>query len=1029
MSLRRKTLLVIGVTLASLIAILYVTSHAILMTSFVELEEQRAERNVDRALDALAGDIANLDTLAADWAKWDDTYAFIEDGNDDYIQANLVDETFRNSRINLMLFIHSSGRLVFGKVYDLQDDEEIPVPQSVLEHLAGQRADAFLRNQPDTLTSVTGLLILPEGPLMMSAWPILTSHDVGPSRGTLIMGRYLDAAEVERLADLTHLSLVVRRFDDPQMPPDFQAVRPSLSEETPITVRPLNEEFVAGYALLEDIYGEPGLVLKMTTPRDIYQQGQASIRYFLLSLLGAGLVTSVVTLLFLERLVLSRLAQLSATVSHIRDTGDLSAHVVATGKDELSRLAGAINGMLDTLELSEKALRGSLAAERASREQAEVLREAAQVMGASLELNDILRLILDQLKRVLVYDTASVVILREEEAPDLVVGVGYADEELTSREAGKLLRDSPILRRMARDLQPVVSADVRQLAGWIWVPGAEHVCSWLAIPVVSRGRMIGALMADHSQPGIFGERELQIAQALARHAAQAIENAQLFERIQEQAQQVRQIMDTVPEGVALLDATSRILLTNPAAQAYLAALTGAGVGESLTHLGERPVADLLATAPQGLWHEVTTTGTPSRVFEVEARPMETGPEAGGWVLVLRDVTQERETQQRVQAQDRLAAVGQLAAGIAHDFNNILTGIIGYAELLYRHPETSDYARERLQIIVGQGHQAAQLIRQILDFSRQSISEKYSLDLLLLFKEIVKLLQHTIPESIRIAFVHAPGEYRINADPTQLQRALINLAINARDAMPDGGEISIQLSRLSIVPGTVPPFPDMAPGQWFVLTMSDTGTGIAPEHIPHLFEPFFTTKDVGKGMGLGLAQVYGLVGQHGGFIDVASEVGEGTTFTIYLPALEEEKAAGPAAAEVEFAGGQGETILLVEDEPTVLEVSKAMLERLGYRVRTATSGEEALQVYDQHQDEIALVLTDMVMPRMDGIALFKALQVRNPGVKVVMMSGYPLGEKTQEIRFAGILDWLQKPVEMAQLVEILGRVSRQASSAD
>jgi PAS domain S-box-containing protein len=660
------------------------------------------------------------------------------------------------------------------------------------------------------------------------------------------------------------------------------------------------------------------------------------------------------------------------------------------------------------------------AAERATREQAEALREAAQVMGVSLELNEILRLILDQLKRVLVYDTASVLVLREGDAPDLVVGIGYADEQLVCHEAGRLLRDSPILRRMAQDLQPVVIADVRQLDGWVWVPGAEHVRSWIGIPLVARGQMIGALMADHSRLSCFGEREVQIAQALAQHAAQALDRARLFAQMQEQAQQVQQIMDTVPEGVLLLDAASRTRLTNAKAQAYLAVLTDAQAEEPLTHLGGRPVAELLVAPPQGLWHEVKTIGFPYRTFEVAARPMETGLQTWGWVLVLRDVTQEREIQQRAQDQQRLAAVGQLAAGIAHDFNNILTSMIGYAQLLQRRSDTSDFAQERLNLIVQQGFRAAQLVRQILDFSRQSLSEKHPLNLVPFCKEIVKLLQRTIPENIVTDFGWEPGDHWVNADPAQLQQTLMNLAVNARDAMPAGGTLSIQLAQLRMAPGMTPPLPRMSPGDWVVLSISDTGTGIAPEHMAHLFEPFFTTKEVGKGTGLGLAQVYGLVTQHGGFIGVASEVDNGTTFTIYLPALQTEPAATPATPKEVLTVGHGETILLVEDEPTVLGVSQDMLEQLGYRVRTATTGAEALQVYDQHADEIVLVLTDMVMPQMDGVALYEALRARDPEVKVVVVSGYPLGEKAQEILTAGIAAWLQKPIQMAQLMQVISR---------
>jgi len=348
MTLRKKALIVIGVTFACLIVILYFISRIVLLSGFANLEEQHTHQNVERALSALFDEIANLDTMVFDWAAWDDTYAFIEDGNEEYIRSNLVDETFTSPRLNLTLFVNSSGQVVFGKAFDLYDEEEVMIPQGIQEHLTG---DAFLLRHPDTESSITGIVLLPAGPMLVASRPILTSEEEGPICGTLIMGRYLDFAEVERLAQTTHLSLTVFQLDDPQMPPDFQTAQSALlSEGTPIFVRPLNAEAIAGYALLKDVYGEPALVLRVDMPREIYAQGQATMWYLVGSLLVIGLVFSGVSLLLADKLLLSRLARLSAAVSSIGASADLSARVAATGKDELLRLTGAINGMLAALE-------------------------------------------------------------------------------------------------------------------------------------------------------------------------------------------------------------------------------------------------------------------------------------------------------------------------------------------------------------------------------------------------------------------------------------------------------------------------------------------------------------------------------------------------------------------------------------------------------------------------------------------------------------------------------------------------------
>jgi len=356
MTLRKKILLIVGVTFISLIVIIYATSRLILLESLAELEEQKTRQDVERVQSALSDTLSSLDATASDWAAWDDTYAFIKNASTEYIQSNLNDGTFVTLRLNLMLFVDSSSQTVFGKAFDIHNEEEISVPQSLRGHLSG---DSHLLRHPDTESSITGVVLLPEGPMLIASRPILTSEDEGPIRGTLIFGRYLDSAEVSRLAEITLLSLTTHRADDMQMPPDFQAAFPSLSRGAPILVRPLDEQCIAGYALITDIYGKPSLVLRVDMPRDIYEQGQASVTYHILALVAVGLVVGAVAILILEKQVVSRLARLSKSVNSIATTGDLSKRVSATGTDELSSLAGTINGMMEALELSLDTLRES----------------------------------------------------------------------------------------------------------------------------------------------------------------------------------------------------------------------------------------------------------------------------------------------------------------------------------------------------------------------------------------------------------------------------------------------------------------------------------------------------------------------------------------------------------------------------------------------------------------------------------------------------------------------------------------------
>ena len=506
------------------------------------------------------------------------------------------------------------------------------------------------------------------------------------------------------------------------------------------------------------------------------------------------------------------------------------------------------------------------------------------------------------------------------------------------------------------------------------------------------------------------------------------ERERLLRQVQEQTRQMQQIMDTVPEGVLLLDAELRLLLCNPSALAYLPVLTETEtweIGQTLTALGEQPIAELLSPPPRGLWHEVDKD---RRHFQITARAIETGPMMGGWVLVLRDVTEEYAIRETVQRQDRLATVGQLAAGIAHDFNNILAGIVLYSQMSLRTSDLPSQLQERLVIIANQAHRAADLINQILDFSRSTVLDRLPLDLIPLLKEQVKLWERTLPESIRVDFAYGADNYTIDADPTRMQQVFMNLVVNARDAMPDGGKLSIEVTHVRVTKPKYAPIPDMPAGEWVQITVSDTGSGIPEEALPYIYDPFFTTKPEGKGTGLGLSQVYGIVSSHDGFIDVHTEVNVGTTFSLYFPAL----ASLESPVAVEFGDlllGHGETILVVEDNAAARAAIVASLELLNYHVLEAENGKVALKIFAEHREGIALVLSDLVMAEMGGKALAQALHQQDPTLRVVVMTGHPLTEEREMLREAGVVAWIQKPPELGHLAEILAQACASRSSFD
>ncbi len=381
----------------------------------------------------------------------------------------------------------------------------------------------------------------------------------------------------------------------------------------------------------------------------------------------------------------------------------------------------------------------------------------------------------------------------------------------------------------------------------------------------------------------------------------------------------------------------------------------------------------------------------------------------------------RESEERLQQQERLAAIGQLAGGIAHDFNNLLTSIILDADILLHRPHLPTDVASGLQSILGESRRAAELVQQILDFSRRSMMHARPIELATCVEDALHVLQRTLPETIHLRVETEGARLTVNADPGRIQQALINLAANARDAMPGGGDLRIGLSRMKLEPGDDPPVAEMPPGEWVCLSVSDTGAGISPDVMSHLFEPFFTTKSVGEGTGLGLAQVYGIVKQHKGYIGVETEEGQGTTFSIYLPACQ-DRGTGDTVREGTadpVPRGRGETILLVEDEASVREAGQGVVESLGYRVLTAANGREALEICRSVED-IDLVITDLVMPEVGGRELFRELRKRFHDLKALAITGYVAEQDVRELQEAGFLDVVCKPFDLQTLAEVIRR---------
>lgn len=480
------------------------------------------------------------------------------------------------------------------------------------------------------------------------------------------------------------------------------------------------------------------------------------------------------------------------------------------------------------------------------------------------------------------------------------------------------------------------------------------------------------------------------------------------------------LVDHMPEGVALLDSEYRVVLANHIGEKNLLSIAGIKAGDKLKDISGEPLEKFLISPSDKICHELEIDGPPKCTFELTAKTIVQNNVINGTVLVLKDVTKERKYEERIHSQARLASVGQLAAGIAHDFNNILTGIIGLADNLLTDYSLPSEEKQMVEQMLQSGQRASQLISQILDFSRKSISEMKSFDLVPFLKDFAKFIRRTIPENIEISSVCSQKELFVRADPSKLQQVLTNLTLNARDAMPEGGSLIFSLSGMNFENSDNSPIPEPLNGEWVVLEVADTGTGIKYEILPHIFEPFFTTKEVGKGTGLGLSQVYGIIKQHDGHVELKTEPEKGCSFKIYLPASQSKIESAPPVKHLNMPKGHSETILVVEDNETICNLVKRKLSKLNYNVITATNGLDALKLYEGMQDEIKLVITDLVMPRMGGLELSKNLMSKTPSLKIIALSGYPLGSNSKDLSDAGIMECIQKPFSSQVLVQAISK---------
>jgi PAS domain S-box-containing protein len=553
--------------------------------------------------------------------------------------------------------------------------------------------------------------------------------------------------------------------------------------------------------------------------------------------------------------------------------------------------------------------------------------------------------------------------------------------------------------------------------------------SQLVVPLVLGGQVAGTLEIDAGDPRTFGEKEIGLVQRVADQISSALARA----RLEETQRRLSVAVEQAAEAVIITDTAGTILYANPAFEqitgyrrdAILGGTPGQFEGISLDDKVYRRIWETI-TAGQNWQGQIGNRRLDGSNYVVDLNISPVRNRAGdvvNYVGTMRDVTREVQLEEQVQQAQKMEALGRLAGGIAHDFNNLLTVIHLSTRLLERQLRPEDPLWEHVQHIRQTGERAANLTKQLLSFSRREVIEPQVLNLNRVVGEMGRMLQRIIGEDIELETCLANDLWMVEADPARLEQVIMNLVINARDAMEDGGTLTIETANITLDQAHVALHMDARPGDHVILTITDTGEGMDDEVKAHLFEPFFTTKERGQGTGLGLSTVFGIVKHSEGHINVESQVGQGTTFRIYLPRCRKaEDRGGERTHQAQDAAlaPEHKTILIVEDDSGVRDLAVRVLESYGYKVFSAKDGSQAEKVSQDYAGAIHLLITDVVMPQMNGRELASRLRRQRPGMAVIYMSGYA-DTKVFKGTMPADAGFLSKPFT----VEDLGRKVRAA----
>lgn len=963
MNKSRNIVLTAAVILSAIFLLLVVFARIFILESFAELERKQTVRNMERVLAGIESELTAIERTVKDWSEWDDAHRFIKGTNPLFVERNLNRQSIDNLKVSTVVYITNGGDIRFAGEVDPGRDRLAPIKDGLRKQLL---PGSPLLTAPRLRHGTTGILLLPEGPLLVSTHRVLDSHGEGPSPGLLLMGRRLDHAEIAMIAGTAHVSFSLLPLSN-RHKTILDEIKRRPRGSSPVAVGDGTVDHIDGYGLLRDVYGDPALLAHATFSREILGTGKEAVLYFLAWIMGIISVSLVGGVLLNRMLSRSRRERLE------RDA--LFRAVVRQSSDGIL-LADAETGSIMSANAAAKAMAGLGREESCSLSLRDIFGESAPIPGENGREGD--------------------------------AGEPEGVRELVLRSDG----GSP--------LHAEVSSSTIAL-------GDRKVLCITIRDVTERKRSEEILLRMNSElESRVNERTRELSEANERLQRDIDERKRIEARLRKEESIRGMVFEAIPDMIAVIDRELRILHSN----------WGAGydyVPEELRH--SHPLCYEAFYPFQGRpcepchAHDVFATGRPvfrekhnPRIGSIEIRAYPIFDETGEVSLVvehIRDITERKKLEEEILKSQKLESLGVLAGGIAHDFNNLLTGILGNISLAGMLAGENARVAERLDSAEKAIMRAGDLTRQLLTFSRGGSPIKKNVSIEQIVMDSVSFALRG--SNVRCEFSIPPDIRAVTADPGQMSQVINNLIINADQAMPEGGVISVGAENVEVGPAELPTLPA---GSYVRLSVRDTGCGIPASILDRIFDPYFTTKQ--KGSGLGLATVYSIIRKHGGLVTVDSTPGGGTTFAAYLPASDR----APVDAETGALPARSGTgrILVMDDEEILREVACEILAQLGYSAESCGDGEEAIRLYLQamETDSFDAVLMDLTIPGgMGGKETMRKLLELDSEVKGIVTSGYsndPILSHYREYGFRGVI---LKPYDVDELGRVLEEVLRPA----